>query len=254
MTLCLLRDVPSEQMVVVFNSYAALALGDPEKSFSTHLQGYGFFSTMHASVLWVAEEDATWYTKNDAMILNKISALVAQKGIKTLALFGMSSGGYAAIRFAHLLSHQPLPSVHAITCVAINPVTGFRSDLLDAVADRVDECGWDAAPRAVVLECDAFASALCAPEELDLSLQFKRHPPASEGANYHILYNEQNPFDSTFADDLVDDRVRKWPFKIGANHHDGSLAIFAWLIEAHRFATLFPVDFIPRIDRALVVI
>jgi len=254
MTLVLLRDVPSDKLLVVFNSYAALAFGDLDKSFSTHLQGYGFFCTMQASVLWIAEARASWYTENDAALLSKISALVAQKGIKTVAMFGMSSGGYAAIRFAHLLSHQPLPSVHTITCVAINPVTGFRPDLLDVVKEGVDECGWDAAPRSVVLECDAFASTLCAPEELDLRVQFSINPATSDRVMHHIFYNEQNSFDRTFADDLVDDRVRKWPFKIGASHHDGCLAIFSWLIEDHRFLTLFAVDVTQRNDIALVAI
>jgi hypothetical protein len=118
----------------------------------------------------------------------------------------------------------------------------------------VDEFGWDQEARRTMLESDQFRSALGTRHELELRQQLRAAQAATERASHHVLYNATNPFDSTFADDLSDDSVHKWPCQIESNHQDGCYMIFDWRTQQERFAALFPAPFSVLEDISVVVI
>ncbi len=138
--------------------------------------------------------------------------------VERVVLMGLSAGAYSAIRQGMLLSCATFPRRQPqITSFAINPQTGFRYDLLHRILQAVETEKWEKGMLGrdpIVL--NQYRPDLCQSPGCDIAL-FAKQLPYQENGKFHILYDQGNPIDRLFAEDL-----RGLP---GFHHHPAPLGL-----------------------------
>jgi hypothetical protein len=209
----------SAALLVYFNGY-----GNQAKSLQTRLDSFASLSLHATSTLWFAEAgDLSWYTDFDRRIQETIRFAAREHDVLRLLLIGSSAGAYAAIRHAALF-HDADADLDSIRVIAVNPQSGFSTELPKTIRARMADAGWPAAalgtnpilPRAGRIHPDHGALA---GDDLRHVLALPR--PRRGSTEFHVYYDAGTPIDAGFAEPLgAAADVRLHPTVIGKSHRE----------------------------------
>jgi hypothetical protein len=234
-TLFFTKNGIGDKLFIVFNSHANLASDDSIKGNLTQLEGYNFFKSHENYVIWVAEERCSWYTNNEIKIQEFITNFIKKNNIKKIILFGLSAGGFAALRFACIISEKfHAQSDIEIVSIAINTQTGFRDDLIAEARHLGHKTQFKKGilgQDPILLKTEDYGGELFPLEKIDLIFQMNFYSNFIRDTKFHILYDSLNPYEKVFAEDLRGDNIYKHRFPYGMSHGDGCKQIFKILTE-----------------------
>lgn len=224
---------PSRPLIVIINSYLGRLDNDIPK---TKLEFYKHCLRYNCNAVWIAEEMLNWYLGHEAILIVKLIELTARIVPTQIVLLGMSSGGYACGRFAHALA-SILKDIR-ISAYAINPQTGFSSQLLEKAKMATDSCQeyqGQLGINPVVLDLDSARYSLIRNARPGLQTEWNelfqsREQPANLLISLH--YDRLNPIERTFAQEVNDwNFVRPMPLDLGAAHAHGCTTLGKLFID-----------------------
>lgn len=218
-----LRPSDSHNLIVCFNGYSRMAHARPDLPFETALMGLNWLNVFDANILWVAEEKPTWYLQHEETVISRIIDIMLERDIREIKFIGSSAGAYASIRAGLLLDKALVERgiSASIFAFAMNPQTGFRTELIERAVTTSIRAGWN--PRLLgvdpILLADVYRDAYQhkLPDISDIVQVYKPKNFATI-----LMYDSLNPIEQVFSGDILSaEWLIAFPKPLGVPHGSG---------------------------------
>jgi hypothetical protein len=234
-TLYFQKNMHTDTLCVVFNSSGSAAYELPNGNLTARFEGLHYFKNLNCSVLWVAEDICTWYTRNELKILSYINTFTKNNSIKKIILLGLSGGGFASIRFACLLAKEFYEKKEIeIISIGINPRTGIRDELMIKAKDLAKKMQWEYNSQdlnAMLFKSKNYGGELFPLEKIDLAYQLDFYKKFTEQTKIFVFFDSLNPYEKIFSGDIDGEIIKKHPHELALSHVEGGIVLFRVLFE-----------------------